>query len=82
MTHLGLTEGIKGIKMTWTLNTDNWWKDENEPFFTNESIICALVSWFFWIMIWLVFWVFFLLLLGNILVGVCLPIRTRSIAPL
>ena len=33
---------------TFYLNDKNWWKSSNEPFFTNASLINALISWPVW----------------------------------
>lgn len=82
MTHLVLTDVVKSIMMTWTMNDDNWWKSEEEPFFTNESIICALVAWVFWICLWFFIWVFVVVFVASLWVGIGLTIITRSCAPL
>lgn len=39
------------IKITWTINKKNYWKDESEGFITNNSNFNATVCWIIWIMI-------------------------------
>ena len=39
----------KWIKMTYYLNQENWWKNPEEPFFTNSSIFNAYVCWVTWL---------------------------------
>ena len=33
---------------TWSLNSNNWWVQKTEPFFTNESIFNAFICWLVW----------------------------------
>jgi len=33
------------VDTAWTMNTDNWWQDPEEPFITNCSVVNALVSY-------------------------------------
>ena len=40
------------VKTLWHMNSSNWWKSKDEPFFTNESIVCAFFCWFIWIFFW------------------------------
>ena len=42
------------IKIVYHLNTTNWWKYEDEPFYTNCSVSNALFCWLWWSLAWVV----------------------------
>ena len=44
---------VPHVKIVYHLNSTNWWKSKDEPFFTNCSIVNAFFCWFWWIMSWI-----------------------------
>ena len=47
--------GWTAIYRTQKIVSENWWKDENEPFLTNCSYVNAFQCWLFWFAI-IIFW--------------------------
>jgi len=43
------------IKMTWTINKDNYWKDKNDPYISNNNIFNAVMCWIIWLIIIIAF---------------------------
>jgi hypothetical protein len=58
---------LKCLYETWILNSKNWWLNENESFFTNESKWNALVTWIMWAIILLIEY-FFLIYVAILLI--------------
>lgn len=51
------TDGLRFFVMTNNLNKDNWWKDPEEPFLTNCSMINAYITWILWILFMPIFFI-------------------------
>lgn len=52
-----------------TLQEANWWKKQNDPFFTNCSPYNAFITWILWISFEITYWVF--IIYGIILIIGC-----------
>ena len=43
---------IPHLRVVFHLNYTNWWRNKEEPFFTNSSFLNAFFCWFWWCVIW------------------------------
>ena len=64
---------VPHIKIVYHLNSTNWWRSKDEPFFTNCSILNAFFCWFWW---------FFTLVVGVYICIAFVVISGRSIISL
>jgi hypothetical protein len=52
---------VKLIGKTWSLNSENWWKSEEEPFWGNCSLFNAIICWAFWLLYISAEWLFLMI---------------------
>jgi hypothetical protein len=65
----------KLVVIVYYMNHENWWKNPDEPFFTNGSVINAMICWVLWCA--MRFYIFALMYISPIL---CLYILYKMIS--
>lgn len=65
----------KLVVIVYNMNHENWWKNPDEPFFTNGSVINAMICWVLWCA--MRFYIFALMYISPIL---CLYILYKMIS--